>query len=164
MREMMRLYSVIILTMGIIAGPAYAQDATTERAEKGSLSEECLIDYREVRESLYGLRECSSDDECQPQFFTFPFGPERCIFYGIGSDEGQERLKQVQSEVDGFIQKCALDQPDYQAWKKEQEEGFFKKQPEDCYNVGMFAQCVEGRCVTKSKFELYDPEVERTIR
>ncbi len=153
---MKKIVWLMILLMPTLAW-ATGDELVSKRASqaKTKLSEECKMDYRLVREDLYELRRCEKQSDCAPVFFTFPFGPEKCIFYGVAGENGEKRLKKAWETVDGFTQSCAKDQADYQAWLARQV-GDFKMKPEDCTSGGMFATCDEGYCVTKFAYEIED--------
>jgi len=121
--------------------------------EKYELTEECITSYREVREELYNLQSCKKTSDCEVAFFVFPFGPETCKFYGVNTPEGKKNKKIVESNISKFTEECSKDKPDYQSWLKV-TGGKFKVKKQDCVDGEMFAECIEGSCVTKFGYDI----------
>lgn len=153
--------SVIVLSFSFIVNITAANESkkiennteNNKNKQKYELSENCLISYREIREELHTLKSCKKTADCAVVFFTFPFGPETCIFYGVNTPEGKKNKEIVENRITKFTQQCSKNKPDYQAWLKE-SGGKFKITAQDCISGKMFSECIEGKCVTKFGYDI----------
>jgi len=156
----LKYISILITSFTIMCSSVLAAEDTKDQKpaedvnpEKYRLTEDCIISYREVREELYSLQSCKKTSDCDIAFFPFPFGPETCRFYGINTPEGKEKKKVVENNIDKFTEECSKDKPDYQSWL-EATGGEFKVSKQDCIDGKMFAECIEGSCVTKFGYDI----------